>query len=104
MAAHPAASPPADRDALVLTNELGAPIRRTSLWKVWQDTIGRAGVEPFTCHGLRHHDDSLLIRHEESVNVVQERLGHATAAETLDTYGHLWPDSDDRTREAVDAA
>jgi len=23
-------------------------------------------------------------------------------AETLDTYSHLWPDSDDRTREAVD--
>jgi hypothetical protein len=23
--------------------------------------------------------------------------------ETLDTYSHLWPDSEDRTREAVDA-
>jgi hypothetical protein len=22
--------------------------------------------------------------------------------ETLDTYGHLWPDSDDETRAAVD--
>ncbi len=33
---------------------------------------------------------------------VQARLGHASAAETLDTYSHLWPDSDDRTREAVD--
>ena len=30
-------------------------------------------------------------------------VGHATAAETLDTYSHLWPDSDDRTREAVDS-
>jgi hypothetical protein len=29
-------------------------------------------------------------------------IGHANAAETLDTYSHLWPDSDDRTREAVD--
>jgi len=26
-----------------------------------------------------------------------------TLAVTLDTYSHLWPDSDDRTREAVDA-
>jgi hypothetical protein len=34
---------------------------------------------------------------------VQARLGHATAVETLDTYSHLWPDSDDRTREAVDS-
>jgi len=23
--------------------------------------------------------------------------------ETLDVYGHLWPDDEDRTREAVDA-
>ena len=34
---------------------------------------------------------------------MQRRLGHATAAETLDTYAHLWPDSDDRTREAIDS-
>jgi len=37
------------------------------------------------------------------VKVVQARLGHATAAETLDTYSQLWPDSDDRTRVAVDS-
>ena len=36
------------------------------------------------------------------MKVVQARLGHATAAETLDTYSHLWPDAEDRTREAVD--
>lgn len=53
--------------------------------------------------GLIFHDsESLLIRHGEAVKTVQSRLGHATAAETLDTYSHLWPDSDDRTREAVD--
>jgi len=43
------------------------------------------------------------IRHGESVKVVQARLGHASAAETLDVYSHLWPDSDDQTREAVDS-
>jgi integrase len=43
----------------------------------------------------------LLIRHGESVKTVQARLGHASAVETLNTYGHLWPDADDRTREAV---
>ena len=37
------------------------------------------------------------------MKVVQARLGHATAAETLDTYSHLWPDSDDQTREAITA-
>jgi integrase len=56
-----------------------------------------------TFHDLRHYYASLLIRHGESVKVVQKRLGHATAAETLDTYSHLWPDSEDRTQEAIDS-
>jgi hypothetical protein len=34
--------------------------------------------------------------------VVQSRLGHKNAVETLNVYSHLWPDSEDRTREAVD--
>ena len=37
------------------------------------------------------------------MRTVQARLGHASAAETLDTYSHLWPDSDDRTRAPVDS-
>jgi len=35
------------------------------------------------------------------VKVVQARLRHASAKTTLDTYGHLWPDSDETTRAAV---
>jgi hypothetical protein len=55
-------------------------------------------------HDLRHYYASLLIHAGESVKTVQARLGHASAIETLDTYGHLWPDSEDRTRQAVDDA
>ena len=55
-------------------------------------------------HSLRHLYASQLIRHGESVKTVQARLGHASASETLDTYSHLWPDSEERTREAVDEA
>jgi len=36
--------------------------------------------------------------------VIQTRLGHASAKTTLDVYGHLFPDEQDRTRAAVDAA
>ena len=54
-------------------------------------------------HELRHYYASLLIRHGESVKTVQARLGHASATETLKSYSPLWPDSDDRTREAVEA-
>ena len=53
-------------------------------------------------HSLRHYYASLLIRHGESVKVVQARLGHSSAQETLDTYSHMWPDSEDLTQAAID--
>jgi integrase len=34
---------------------------------------------------------------------VQHFLGHENASETLDTYGHLWADDEDRIRVATDA-
>jgi integrase len=55
-----------------------------------------------TPHDLRHYYASLLIRSGASIKVVQRRLGHASAKTTLDIYGHLFPDEDDRTRRAVD--
>ena len=36
------------------------------------------------------------------MKVVQARLRHASAKTTLDTYGHLWPESDESTRAAID--
>ena len=56
-----------------------------------------------TFHDLRHFYASLLISRGASVKVIQARLGHKSAVETLDTYGHLWPDDEDLTRQAVDA-
>ena len=35
--------------------------------------------------------------------VIQARLGHATITETMDTYGHLFPDAEDPGRGAIDA-
>jgi integrase len=55
------------------------------------------------CHPEIHYYASLLVRHGESVTVVQHRLGHASATEPLNTYAHLWPDSADQTRAAIAA-
>jgi site-specific recombinase XerD len=57
-----------------------------------------------TSHALRHHYASVLLAAGESVVAVAERLGHENAALVLKTYGHLMPDSEDRTRRAIDDA
>jgi integrase len=89
---------------LMFTTPAGGPVRRNALSRVWLPAVRAAGLpEGTSYHDLRHYYASLLIRHGESVKVVQARLGHATAAETLDTYSHLWPDNADRTRLAVES-
>lgn len=94
---------PAGDGGLIFTRPTGQPWSRSAFSDWWGKARVRSGTDvEVTMHSLRHFYASLLIRHGESVKVVQIRLGHATAAETLDTYSHLWPDSEDRTRDAVD--
>jgi integrase len=57
-----------------------------------------------TSHDLRHHYASVLLHAGESVIAVAERLGHRNANLVLSVYGHLLPDSEERTRKALDGA
>jgi hypothetical protein len=76
-------------------------------WQLQRDfRKARAKVQglpdEFRFHELRHYFASLLIAPNLDVKTFQIRLRHASAKTTLDTYGHLWPDSDDSTRAAID--
>ena len=55
-----------------------------------------------TVHELRHTHASLLFEAGQSVKVVQERLGHANAQVTLNTYAHLLHDAQTRAATALD--
>lgn len=95
---------PVGPEGLVFTNDKGEGIRRGRFNEAWHRAIAGAGLPPGPhFQDLRHYYASLLIRHGESVKVVQARLGHASASETLDTYANLWPDSEDRPRQAIDS-
>lgn len=103
LAAHLAAFPPVG--GFVFTSASGKPMLRTTLNGRWRRTVRNAGLGDLVkLHHLRHHYASVLIAGGESVKVVQARLGHASAVETLKTYAHLWPDDDERTRSVVEAA
>lgn len=60
--------------------------------------------DEFSFHDLRHYFASLLIGAGADVLKVQARLRHSSAVTTLAVYGHLWPDSDETTNNAVSAA
>jgi integrase len=96
---------PANHNGLVFTGGNGEPLARAWLHRAWRTAITESGLpHDATWHLLRHTYASILIDGGESVTVVARRLGHANPSETLRTYSHLWPDSDDRTRQVVEAA
>lgn len=113
---------------ILITNRLGQPVRRNSFG--WREavaaarTCGKLPAQPSgrhrecreTCadpvhhlpagthfHGMRHFYASVSIAANLHPKIVQERLGHATISETLDTYSHLFPAAEESGRGAVDA-
>lgn len=70
--------------------------------KVWRDVAKAARVTGQSPKSLRHFYASALIRAGESVTVVQARLGHASPTVTLGVYAHMWEDSAESTRKAVE--
>jgi integrase len=52
-------------------------------------------------HDLRHGHASQALRSGVPVKTVQARLGHSTAAFTLDVYGHLLPGDDQHAADTI---
>ncbi len=69
----------------------GGPLRESN-WKrsvEWWAARSVAGVSSFRVHDLRHTAASLWLGAGADPKVVQRVLGHATAAMTMDLYGHM---------------
>jgi len=67
----------------------------------WRLIRARVGMVEFTLDDLRHFYASGLIAAGCDVVTVQRALSHASASITLNTYSHLWPTAEDRTRAAA---
>jgi integrase len=80
---------------------LRAPVFRRAAFDRAAASIGMPGLHP---HELRHTAASLAIASGADVKVVQTMLGHASAAMTLDQYGHLFGDRLDEVADAMAAA
>jgi len=80
---------------------LRGPVFRRSAFDEAAAMIGRPGLH---LHELRHTAASLAIASGADVKVVQQMLGHASAAMTLDQYGHLFGDRLDDVADRMAAA
>lgn len=70
--------------------------------RFWNPAVERAGVGPFTPHGLRHTCAALMIAQGANPITVQRRLGHKDIAITLRFYGHLFPEQEDALTARLD--
>jgi integrase len=92
-------------DALVFAGPGGGVLRNSNFrHRVLAPAARAAGLEGVTAHDLRHTAASLAIAAGANVKVVQQMLGHASAAMTLDVYAGLFGDDLDTVADSLDAA
>jgi integrase len=77
------------------------PPHSASAWFWWRQARKVTGSTTVKLHDLRHFYASGLIAAGCDVVTVQRALGHASATITLNTYAHLWPTAEDKTRAAA---
>lgn len=74
---------------LVFTDELGRHLTKSSVYRSFKKIVAAIGRPDARFHDLRHSYAVAAIRSGDDIKTVQGNLGHATAAFTLDVYGHV---------------
>ena len=78
-----------DLKGLVFTNEFGRYLSHKTVYKHFKKAVESSGIPAVRFHDMRHSYAVAALRSGDDIKLVQENLGHATAAFTLDTYGHV---------------
>ena len=73
----------------VFTDELGQHLRPQVVYRDFKKVMAEIGSPSTRFHDLRHSYAVAAIKSGDDIKTVQENLGHATAAFTLDIYGHV---------------
>ena len=91
------------KDRWLFAGEGDDPPHQDTVGYWWRKTLRDAELTGIKLHDLRHFYASGLIAAGCDVVTVQRSLGHAKATTTLNTYAHLWPTAEDRTRRAAES-
>ncbi|MGM0472278.1 MAG: tyrosine-type recombinase/integrase [Bacillota bacterium] len=74
---------------LVFCQKDGSPYLPLYTTRQFNKVAKRADLEEFRLHDLRHTHATLMLKAEVHPKIVQERLGHSSITQTLDTYSHI---------------
>lgn len=77
-----------EESGLVFTNPTGGLLSYRTVYDCFKRVIGKLGLD-VRFHDLRHTYAVFALQSGDDIKTVQENLGHATAAFTLDIYGHV---------------
>jgi integrase len=92
-----------EQRALVFPNKAGRIMQySTFLEDVWQPLLTKAGLPYRKYHSTRHTFATWLLSDGADLRWVQGQLGHATIAQTADTYGHVQPDRHEAAVNGLD--
>lgn len=94
---------PPGKDGLIFTESTGEPVWRSNFRKrVWLPALRRSGIGKLRFHDLRHTSAAIAIDEGAHPKTIQMRLGHHSAAFTLDTYGGLFQGLDGELADRLD--
>ncbi len=75
--------------SFVFTSEMGSHLYPQTTYLHFKKAAAQVGAPDARVHDLRHTYAVLSLQNGDDVKTVQGNLGHATAAFTLDVYGHV---------------
>lgn len=84
---------------LVFTNEFGKHLSHKTVYRQFKQAAAKAAIPAVRFHDMRHSYAVASLRSGDDVKTVQENLGHATAAFTLDQYAFA---TDSMKRESAE--
>jgi len=89
-------------DDLVFSYPDGRPLDPSTVTHTFAKVLKEAGLPHLRFHDARHSHATYLLEAGVNIKVVSERLGHASVAFTLDTYGHVTPGMQESAAEDLD--
>ncbi len=88
-----------EKTNLVFTNAKGGILSYRTVYGCFKRIVKKMGCPKLRFHDLRHQYAVIAIKNGDDIKTIQSNLGHATAAFTLDVYGHV---TEEMKRDSAD--